>query len=300
MRADGAVYMSWRDWWAALRIARHRLPRLNRMLLGAGVLINVRKAGGAPTNHYALNQVLIARKMARVLGVNAADVCNAMGWNAAMQCLKTRQTITTESTLDSTLNIVVKRQLIQEGKDSVENKNDGADAEPVPGEVLALGVTESVARELLKTYGRSRVMEVAGAARSAKKPAGYFVAALRGGWVIKSPPAVEYPDEGVWVAARRESAPEPAGDLDAETAGRWAAVMHQMEAQIDRGNFERFVRGVRLARVEAGVWVVVARNVFARDALQHRFYTLARQIVRMVAGDGADVRFVIDERQEAA
>ena len=78
-------------------------------------------------------------------------------------------------------------------------------------------------------------------------------------------------------------------------SGLWQLAYMQIELQLDRNNFDTWVRGATLMRVEQGdVWVIGVRNSYARDYLQHRLYRNIRRVLSDVTGiKGLVIRFEI-------
>ena len=68
---DGWVYKSHRDWWAECRVAQNELPKANGALARLGVVIELRKAEGAPTKHYRLDVGVFVERVCKLLGIDA-------------------------------------------------------------------------------------------------------------------------------------------------------------------------------------------------------------------------------------
>lgn len=80
----------------------------------------------------------------------------------------------------------------------------------------------------------------------------------------------------------------------------WQVVMGQFEGQFDRQTFDAVISGTRYVGEEGGEWVCLAKNLFARDMLQHRLYRDIRRIVRDVHGKGVELRFVVAAKAGAS
>lgn len=73
----------------------------------------------------------------------------------------------------------------------------------------------------------------------------------------------------------------------------WLAAMSQLEIQLDRAGFETWLRGAQLLGSEDGVFVIGARNKYARDMLQHRLYRNVRRVLSDCYGQQVELRFVV-------
>ncbi|HYO88478.1 MAG TPA: chromosomal replication initiator protein DnaA [Candidatus Limnocylindrales bacterium] len=77
----------------------------------------------------------------------------------------------------------------------------------------------------------------------------------------------------------------------------WNAAYHQLELQLDRASFETWVRGAVLAEAHQDqqplVLVLSLRNAFAVEQMQTRLLRSVTRIVRDVAGEPVDLRFVV-------
>jgi chromosomal replication initiator protein len=81
------------------------------------------------------------------------------------------------------------------------------------------------------------------------------------------------------------------GTVDAQEA--WDLAYSQLELQLDRANFDTWLRGASLLRLENGVFVIGVRNSYARDMLQHRLYRNVWRVLSDVWGEKAEIRFEI-------
>ncbi len=81
----------------------------------------------------------------------------------------------------------------------------------------------------------------------------------------------------------------------------WNAAFSQLEIQLDRASFETWLRGAVFLGVEDGVFVIGARNNYARDMLAHRLYRNVRRVLSDCYGQPVELRFEIHKpapRQE--
>jgi chromosomal replication initiator protein len=73
----------------------------------------------------------------------------------------------------------------------------------------------------------------------------------------------------------------------------WNAAFSQLEIQLDRASFETWLRGAVFLGVEEGIFVIGARNSYARDMLQHRLYRNVRRVLSDCYGQQVELRFEI-------
>lgn len=189
--AQGWVARSHAEWWAALRIQRNHLPRLNGMLELAGVEIRVKKRNGAPVKHYRLKTGDFAEVVARRLGLSVEQAamldsdCTpgaAIGQSgnpvvvSFIQRLyqRTLELIRTTTTHFQKFREIGKRQ---------------ADERAVQMAMALPEMAEQTARRLVARYGPQQVKAVVGYAATyagqLSNPVGFVVAKLKEGW---SPP----------------------------------------------------------------------------------------------------------------
>ena len=86
----------------------------------------------------------------------------------------------------------------------------------------------------------------------------------------------------------------------------WTTTLHQLEIQLDRGNFDTWLRDTIFLgcdRAEGGggasTFTIGVRNSFARDNLQHRLYRSVRRVLRDVFGTDVELRFEVHHPEEA-
>jgi chromosomal replication initiator protein len=81
--------------------------------------------------------------------------------------------------------------------------------------------------------------------------------------------------------------------VDAQTA--WKSAYSQLEIQLDRANFDTWLRDAVFLEYEdgAGVFVIGVRNNYARDMLTHRLYRSIQRVVSDVVGAPVELRFEV-------
>ena len=90
----------------------------------------------------------------------------------------------------------------------------------------------------------------------------------------------------------KEKGREKPADVSAEAAA-WKAAYGQLEVQLDRVNFNTWVRDCAFVGADDGVYVVRAANSYARDMLQHRLYRNVRRVLSDVLGAEVELKFVV-------
>ena len=80
----------------------------------------------------------------------------------------------------------------------------------------------------------------------------------------------------------------------------WKTTLNQLEIQLDRGNFDTWLRDTVFLGCEnaadgesASTFTIGVRNSFARDNLQHRLYRSVRRVLRDVYGSEVELRFEV-------
>lgn len=91
------------------------------------------------------------------------------------------------------------------------------------------------------------------------------------------------------------TAPE---SINPDAVKAWDAAYQQLEIQLDRQNFDTWVRETKLLGYEAGVYHIQARNSYARDMLQHRLYRNVRQILSDIFGQEIEIIFELPPQPE--
>ncbi|MCU0498396.1 MAG: chromosomal replication initiator protein DnaA [Anaerolineae bacterium] len=75
----------------------------------------------------------------------------------------------------------------------------------------------------------------------------------------------------------------------------WNIAYQQLELQLDRANFETWLRGAVFLRMDNEVYVIGVRNTYARDMLQHRLYRTIWRVLTDVCGRSAEIRFEVSK-----
>ncbi len=78
----------------------------------------------------------------------------------------------------------------------------------------------------------------------------------------------------------------------------WNAALNQLEVQLDRANFDTWLRGTTYLGFEnpaegPAIFTIGVRNTFARDMLEHRLYRSVRRILSDAYGVPVELRFEI-------
>lgn len=80
----------------------------------------------------------------------------------------------------------------------------------------------------------------------------------------------------------------------------WNTALNQLEIQLDRANFDTWLRDAKFLAFEpppapeqAGLFTIGVRNSFARENLQHRLYRSVRRILGDVYGGPVDLTFEV-------
>jgi chromosomal replication initiator protein len=81
------------------------------------------------------------------------------------------------------------------------------------------------------------------------------------------------------------------GVVNAQDA--WHAAHRQLELQLDRANFDTWLRDAVLLRVESNLFVIGVGNDYARDMLQERLYRTVRRAVTDCYGEAVELKFEI-------
>lgn len=86
----------------------------------------------------------------------------------------------------------------------------------------------------------------------------------------------------------------------------WQSTLNQLEIQLDRGNFDTWLRDTVFLACDApedaaggGTFTIGVRDSFARDNLQHRLYRSVRRVLRDVYGAEVELRFEVHQPPEA-
>jgi chromosomal replication initiator protein len=73
----------------------------------------------------------------------------------------------------------------------------------------------------------------------------------------------------------------------------WSAAYRQLELQLDRAQFDTWLRDAALLGEESGALVIGVRSDYARDMLQQRMYRTVSRVVSDVIGEQIELRFVV-------
>lgn len=205
---------------------------------------------------------------------------------------------------------------------------EGIDKEPIPEICLKIGMDDAVTRDLMRDYGRERVIEVATWASKqkwAKNPAALAVARIRDtGFVVPLPPVPRtplsdfVPDEE-WDTEEAPAAPdfdpvwmpEPEAEevIDPVLASTyfgnlsaldvWEVAHGQLELQFDRSSFDTWMKHIKVVGYDDGVLILGTRNEHQCEMCQHRLYKNIRRVVRDVSGMGEmELEFKVVEFQQ--
>ena len=84
----------------------------------------------------------------------------------------------------------------------------------------------------------------------------------------------------------------------------WNTALNQLEIQLDRANFETWLRDTKFlgftastAPEQPATFTIGVRNTFARDNLQHRLYRSVRRILRDVYGQPIELCFEVHKSE---
>lgn len=297
--AGGWVYKSHDDWWAELRIKDSELTKAKGALEMAGVVIQRKQAAvksdktptgwaAAPVRHYRLDIRRFLKRLATTLGLSilklASLMKNPFRERSKIVSLNGHETITTSPQTTLQTDVVAQKALQEAVKIS--------------------GLKQAAALRLISTYGASLVGQFAPHFQSDnwKNPAGAFCQALREHWQFGP---VEMTQQVVSEAVpdrqdeRLHDEPPPLPPSPAEPAAAsppaeaWNRALRQLEAQIDRHNFDTFLRPTHFERVEQGEYIIAAPHPFARDILQERMYRDIRRVLGNVLGAPVELRFEV-------
>lgn len=86
----------------------------------------------------------------------------------------------------------------------------------------------------------------------------------------------------------------------------WNAALNQLEIQLDRANYDTWLRDASFLAFEhstapdqAATFVIGVRNSFARDNLQHRLYRTVRRVLRDIYGSPVELQFEVHKQETA-
>lgn len=303
IRVDGAIWKSDRYWWTDHRINYRKMVRARRNF-NPIVSSWKQKAQGAPTWHYQIDGDEMVLGMARTLDcstmyVKALILQNQNDENGA-KTAKNAKSITLDSDSDSDSRFNQQSKTVTEIEFALIGEG-----------VHAKTAVEFAAMNPLtvrRVIDDTRAMDAAGKIR--KNKAAVLVSALRRELTLTPQPPLpqsegeqekeqEAPqgdeqDEPLYRNLRMPEAPKvPRKNLAEKYVWAWNAALNQLEVQLDRVNFETWVRGGWLMDVEESVFVIGCRNNFVRDMLAHRLYRSVRRILSDAYGQPVELRFEI-------
>jgi chromosomal replication initiator protein len=73
----------------------------------------------------------------------------------------------------------------------------------------------------------------------------------------------------------------------------WSATLGELQLQMTQATFDTWLRGARFLKYEDGSFVVGVKNGYAKDWLEHRLLPTIKRTLCRLAGQTADVRFVV-------
>jgi chromosomal replication initiator protein len=73
----------------------------------------------------------------------------------------------------------------------------------------------------------------------------------------------------------------------------WSACLGELQLQMTQATFDTWLRGAKFIRYEDGSFVVGVKNGYAKDWLEHRLLPTIKRTLCRLAGQPADVRFVV-------
>jgi len=298
---DGETYMSHSDWWAEIRLTRQQLRGTTTALQNVGVEVSIKKANGAPTNHYRLNVKMFLRSLAAMLGLSPIEmVClmrkttqtgHRLRQNRMEDCVETTSSITKTSTK-------TKKQVVVEDTAATPSGDiDEMDIDPLVRKIFP----GKQADKLIRQHGIGRVVEVCrAAAKEARNPAKWAAAALNGSWLLKNPgrevnTRAYFAEPGEVINPIEDSRPVrqlSQCDIDPAAETTWMVAFQQMELQFNRTTFDSWLRGARLVSASAGQFVVEVKNTWAAEMCGTRIYREIVKLLRDVVGGPAEVSFV--------
>jgi hypothetical protein len=89
--------------------------------------------------------------------------------------------------------------------------------------------------------------------------------------------------------------PPASENVTEEMTRYWRLTLNQLEYQLDRGNFDTWVKGAQLVDFQDGVYIIAARNKHASETLQHRLYPTICRVFSDVVGTDIELLFVSPE-----
>lgn len=320
-RADGSIYKPATQLRAEIGLTKHQVSRINKILPRCGIEVTVKKAHGAPTNHYRLNGLKFLRRLSAVLSLplpfllmRLSQSGNGFTGKREMDLPENGKSLTIDSTIKTT-NVVNESDSIPENivdlppstpeqmrviamlvKAGLQN------AQAVPFAPLPEATVQACINSTQKAVNEKRV--------SLQKRVGYLITALRNQKKAHTaPPPNPLPmeeskaryavDELENTPASHSHPSSSAAPINAQAQQQWDSAYHQIELQFDRQTFDMWLRSARLVDFADGEFVVAVRNQTARDMCQHRLIRTITRILCDVTGQDVKVRFEADEQSAA-
>lgn len=189
-------------------------------------------------------------------------------------------------------------QLEQEKQTSRTNKIDQEEDNPLLQDAVrrchVLGVATPVLEILIEKYPVTQLQEQLNwlPARHPHDPAAMFVRALQENWSI--PPQFEpAQSNAIWAQWLEEFSllPSPASDVTCDEGVAmdgegelWPQVLQELEMQMTRATFDRWLRGTRMLRQDEAKIVVGVRDPYALEWLERRLAQTIQRTVQAVVG----------------
>ena len=311
-RDDGFIWKSDRDLDAEMGTTYAQMKRA-RGKLKPFLTMKLKKAKGAPTWHYKVNAEALVRAIARVVLRSYAFVKawfftrveNGFSTISQIDFRQTRKTITTESTTQSQL--LVSDLLIDAGV----NKDAALKFGHLPREVVlefikksetklrpggyVLGCCRNWEKQNLPHPQALQQKRTAAAPGNKAKMLDWADYAANSSFVDTPPPGpLPASGEGEQKLSEQREL-DLRREEESPASKAWSAALHQLEVQLDRANFDTWLRGrtVFLALDLPGTFVIGVENVHVRDNCQLRLYRTIRRVLSDVWGAPVELRFEI-------
>ena len=78
----------------------------------------------------------------------------------------------------------------------------------------------------------------------------------------------------------------------------WSAAKGELQLQFPRATYETWIKDSRAESYEDGLLVVLVRNTYAKDWLQHRLRGVIERTLAGIAHRSVEVQFVVDQAME--
>ena len=80
---------------------------------------------------------------------------------------------------------------------------------------------------------------------------------------------------------------------------QWQAALGQFQLEMPRATYDTWVRDAELLTYEDGTYIIGVRNAYARDWLEDRLLSTAKQVLAGITGRTVEVRFVVWQGEPA-